>query len=386
MFSCAKIALNGFSVLLALGGAFRGSIHAQQPPKFRIAKANRPQILRPRAPAKPLVYQWSFSFRTPQNFCDNEGVLALVIVKGDNIMFECYPENMNQAIPLAAYSMTKTIVGMTMGLVVQDGKIKLLSDRAEDYVPGLKGSLHGSQTIKNLLQMSTGCCRSDPMVAGGMIERMQKEATSGAGTIAFIRQLNHREYDPGTHFMYSGTASATLTHIMQAALGSSLAEYFDARIWKPMGAEYDAFWYGDTTGVPLGYAGFSATPRDMTRFGLMMARGGIANGKQILPAEWVKAGTTISSQDAHLRVGAARLNRLELGYGYQTWIISSERRQFMMVGLGFQRVAADPKTEVVITVFSDPRLTIAARKTAPYDAEFQVLFKAVVRQAEAGEL
>jgi CubicO group peptidase (beta-lactamase class C family) len=224
------------------------------------------------------------------------------------------------------------------------------------------------------------------MVAGGMIERMQKEATSGAGTIAFIRQLNHREYDPGTHFMYSGTASATLTHIMQAALGSSLAEYFDARIWKPMGAEYDAFWYGDTIGVPLGYAGFSATPRDMTRFGLMMARGGIANGKQILPAEWVKAGTTISSQDAHLRVGAARLNRLELGYGYQTWIISSERRQFMMVGLGFQRVAADPKTEVVITVFSDPRLTIAARKTAPYDAEFQELFKAVVRQAEAGEL
>lgn len=145
---------------------------------------------------------------------------------------------------------------------------------------------------------------------------------------------------------------------MQEALGSSLADYFQARVWKPMGAEYDAFWYGDTIGVPLGHVGFSATARGMIRFGLMMAKGGVANGKQILPAEWVKAGTTINPEDTHLRPGAVRLNRLELGYGYQTWIISSERRHFMMVGIGFQRVAADPKTEVVITVLSDPRLTI----------------------------
>jgi CubicO group peptidase (beta-lactamase class C family) len=124
----------------------------------------------------------------------------------------------------------------------------------------------------------------------------------------------------------------------------------------------------------------------MSRFGLMMARGGVANGKQILPAEWVKAGTSIRAEDAHLRPGAVTLNGLQLGYGYQTWILSSERGQFMMVGYGFQRVAADPKTEVAITVFSNAAVTIPARVSRTYEAEFQELFKAAVRQAEAGAL
>jgi CubicO group peptidase (beta-lactamase class C family) len=375
-------------LLLLLSVASGAAVHAQvaKAPRFRIAKAEQPHFLSARLPVKPIAHGWWLSSRTPQNFCDNQGVLALVILKGDDILFECYGEKVTQATPLFAASMTKTVVGMTMGLVMQDGKIKSVHDRAEDYVPGLKGSLHGAQTIKNLLQMSTGCCRSDPGVPGGMMERMNNEAWFGAGTIAFIRQLNTKEYEPGTKFIYSGTASATLTHIMQEALGSSLVEYFESRVWKPMGAQHGAVWLRDTTGVPMGSAGFLASARDMSRFGLMMARGGVANGSQILPAQWVNAGTTIAPQDEHLRPGAVTLHKLQLGYGYQTWILSSERRQFMMVGYGLQRIAADPKTEVVITVFSRASVTIAARKVAAYQDEFLQLFKAVVSQAEAGEL
>jgi CubicO group peptidase (beta-lactamase class C family) len=124
----------------------------------------------------------------------------------------------------------------------------------------------------------------------------------------------------------------------------------------------------------------------MSRFGLMMARGGVANGKHIVPAEWLRAGTSVAAEDRHLRPGAITLNRLQLGYGYQTWILSSERRQFMLAGYGFQRVAADPETEVVITVFSNTAVTTAERLAHKYEAEFQELFKAAVRQAEAGEL
>jgi hypothetical protein len=41
---------------------------------------------------------------------------------------------------------------------------------------------------------------------------------------------------------------------------------------------------------------------------------------------------------------------------------------------------------VVITVFSNPEVTIPARVTQSYEAEFQQLFNAVVSQAEKGEL
>jgi CubicO group peptidase (beta-lactamase class C family) len=375
-------------LLFSLWLASRDTAFAQsaKAPRFTIAKAAEPHRFSARAPANPIEYRRGFSARAAQSFCENLGVLALIIVKGDDILFECYRDKVTPATPRFVASMTKTVVGMTMGLVVQDGKVRALSDRAEEYVPGLKGSLHGAQTIKNLLQMSTGCCGSDPGVAGGMIERMSHEAWFGAGTVAFLRQLHMKEYEPGTKFMYSGPASATLTHVMQKALGSSLAKYFEARIWKPMGAEYNALWLHDTTGVPTGHVGFVATARDMARFGLMVARGGTANGQQVLPAEWVKAATTITPEDLHLTPERVTLNRLPIGYGYQTWILSSERRQFMMVGYGFQRVAGDPKTGVVIAALSDPAVTIAGRRSGPYEAEFQQLFKAVVGQAEAGEL
>lgn len=388
MLPIVPLAIQRLILLLGLTAALGESVHAQVPnaPRFRIARAEQPHVLSVRPPAKPITYGGWLSSRTPQNFCDKEGVLAVVIVKGDDILFECYREKVTPVTPLRAFSMTKTVVGMTVGLVFRDGKVKALSDRAEDYVAGLKGSLHGAQTIKNLLQMSTGCCPSDPGNPDGMIAKMSNEAWFGAGAIAFIRQLSHKEYEPGTKFLYSGPASATLTHVIQDALGSSLREYFETRIWKPMGAQYNAFWTHDTTGVPTGHFGLLATARDMSRFGLMMARGGVANGKQILPADWVKAGTSIRPEDAHLRPGMVTLNGLQVGYGYQTWILSSDRGQFMMVGYGFQRVAADPQTEVVITVFSNPAVTIPARVSRSYEAEFQQFFNAVVSQAEKGEL
>jgi len=124
----------------------------------------------------------------------------------------------------------------------------------------------------------------------------------------------------------------------------------------------------------------------MSRFGLMVARGGIAGGERILPADWVKAATSVGADDPHLLPGGVTLNGLDVGYGYQTWILSSERRQFMMVGLGFQRVAADPQTEVVVTVFSNPAVTIRGRLVGGYETEFQELFKAVVGQAQKSEL
>lgn len=63
---------------------------ATKAPRVRVAKAEQLHILSARPPAKPIAHGWRLSSRTPQNFCDNEGVLAVVIVKGNDILFECY--------------------------------------------------------------------------------------------------------------------------------------------------------------------------------------------------------------------------------------------------------------------------------------------------------
>ena len=76
------------------------------------------------------------------------------------------------------------------------------------------------------------------------------------------------------------------------ALKQPLAEYLSEKIWRPMGAEAHATWLLDKAGFETGYCCINAVLRDYARFGMLLANYGALDGKQIIPAEWVKAATT----------------------------------------------------------------------------------------------
>ena len=57
--------------------------------------------------------------------------------------------------------MAKTITAMLFGIAVKDGKIRSLDDRAQDYVPALKGSAYGETSLRALLTMSSGVAFSE---------------------------------------------------------------------------------------------------------------------------------------------------------------------------------------------------------------------------------
>jgi CubicO group peptidase (beta-lactamase class C family) len=90
-----------------------------------------------------------------------------------------------------------------------------------------------------------------------------------------------------------------------------------------------------------------AALRDFGRFGLMMANGGRANGKQIVPPEWVKAPTT-PDRDA-IRYGEL-YEGYPLGYGYQWWLFDNGR--FEAQGIFGQLVYVAPEEKVVIVKLS----------------------------------
>ena len=131
--------------------------------------------------------------------------------------------------------------------------------------------------------------------------------------------------------------------VLRAATGKPLAEYLSEKIWQPMGAEADATWLMDAGGYETGYMGINATLRDWGRLGMLLANDGALDGKQIIPAEWVKAATT--AEAPHLQFGVAtKFN----GYGYQTWLIHPKERMFALLGVRGQGVFVDPATKVVV--------------------------------------
>ena len=104
--------------------------------------------------------------------------------------------------------------------------------------------------------------------------------------------------------------------------------------------------------------GLNVTLRDYGRLGLLLANEGAAEGRQIVPAAWVRAMT--SADAPHLQFGAA----LEVaGYGYQTWLIDPREPYFALFGIRGQGIFVDPVTKVVaVFVAAHAALDMAARR------------------------
>ena len=279
---------------------------------------------------------------------------GLLILRGDTILAERYQYDRGPQHRFTSMSMAKTVVAMLMGIAVAEKKIVSIDDLAEKYVPELKGQPFGETSLRHLLTMSSGVTvgrRPDGGDDSGPLYRktVLQQGPGGADTVSGYMA---RGNPAGTRFFYSSNETQVLGLVLRAATGRGLADYCAEKLWQPMGAEADATWVVDRGGYETGYVGINATLRDWGRFGLLLAHQGERDGRQIIPAEWVRAATTVTAP--HLAPGTATKNN---GYGYQTWLIDREGR-FAALGAYGQAVMVDPRTKVVMVhtaVHAGPR-------------------------------
>ena len=281
---------------------------------------------------------------TIETFLAGNRNTGLLVLKGDTILVERYQYDRKPAMRFQSFSMAKTVVGMLVGIAIAEGKIGSIDDRAEQYVPALTGHPYGETTLRHLLTMSSGVKFLEIYNGRDDVSELARRTLyqQGPGGVDSVLPFAVRERPAGTKFSYASAESEVLSLVLRAAVGRPLAEYLSEKIWQPMGAEADATWNVDAGGNELGYMGINATLRDWGRLGLLLANGGAMDGKQIIPAEWLKAATRPDAP--HLRVGYATRHN---GYGYQTWIVD-EKGRFALFGVRGQAVFVDPHTKVVI--------------------------------------
>ncbi len=80
--------------------------------------------------------------------------------------------------------------------------------------------------------------------------------------------------------------------------------------------------------------------------------GGEWKGRQIVPAQWVKASTTPGGP--HLQPGP-KDGEESMGYGYQWWLPADWNGDFMALGVYNQLIYVDPATRLVVAVHSANR-------------------------------
>jgi CubicO group peptidase (beta-lactamase class C family) len=300
-------------------------------------------------------------------FLDTHPNTGLVVLKDDTILAERYQYGRTPGHRLASASMAKTVLGMLVGVAVAEGKLSL-SDRVAQHLPALRDHAYGDTTVGDLLTMSSGVGSGNPSygfdaTGGKLIANTLRQKTEGG--IDTIKEFESREAAAGTRFRYSSADSQVLGLVLMHAVQKPLAEYLSEKIWRPMGAEAHATWLLDKGGYEVGYCCINAVLRDYARFGMLLANYGAIDGKQIIPAEWVKAATTPAAP--HLKVGAATRNN---GYGYQTWITHLTEPRFAALGVSGQAIYVDPARKLVVVHTAVPA---DSNDSAERGAQFKLL-------------
>ena len=133
---------------------------------------------------------------------------------------------------------------------------------------------------------------------------------------------------------------------MERVTGTRLAELISHELWQPLGTEESACFTVDGIGYPLADGGFNATLRDYARFGQMLCNRGVANGRKIVPSEWIN-GTLDADRSLF---GEPYNDYLENGaYRNQFWIRDVYRQVIMAIGVFGQLIYVDMDNDLVVT-------------------------------------
>jgi CubicO group peptidase (beta-lactamase class C family) len=314
-------------------------------PARRVAKAPQPRALKAVPQQPDIAYTWRNRPDTVESFLARSRNTGLLVMQGDTVLVERYQYDRKPEHRFQSFSMAKTVVAMLVGIALAEKKIESIDDLAQRYVPELKGQPYGETSLRHLLTMSSGVTFREDYDGRDDVAILARKTLyhQGRGGAETVSSFTTRERPAGERFYYASGETQVLGLVLRAATGRTLADYLTEKIWQPMGAEADASWLVDAGGYETGYMGLNATLRDWGRLGMLLANDGALDGRQIIPADWVRAATT--AEAPHLRVGTATQYN---GYGYQTWLIHPTERMFALLGVRGQAVMIDPKSKVVV--------------------------------------
>jgi CubicO group peptidase (beta-lactamase class C family) len=264
---------------------------------------------------------------------------SFLVIKNDKVIFEKYWGEHHPTTISNSFSAAKTIVSLLVGFAIEDGKIKSLDDKVCKYLKHFEGEGKENITIRHLLMMASGL----DWVESGK-NPLSENAESYYGWDLW--NLVHRQRvatEPGKLFFYQSGNSQLLGFIVEKATGKSLNEYASEKLWKPIGAESDAFWSLDReNGDEKAFCCLYATTRDFARIGKLLNNHGKWNDKQVIPADFFDE--LIKNPKMNTEEGVPNTR-----YGLHIWTYHENGKTVIYCrGIKGQYIIAVPEEQLII--------------------------------------
>lgn len=237
---------------------------------------------------------------------------SVLVIRHGYLVTEVYFPPYTQEIKHPLHSISKSVTSAMTGVAIEEGYIKGVRQNVLDFFPeiakGTKDEKLKALTIEHLLTMSAGFNTNTLPDFYGQ--------DGDVDAIEYILTHSNVLWEPGETFYYDSGMPHVLSAIIQKRSGQTLEGYAQKKLFDPLGIT-DFRWQSDPQGVTTGYTGLSLRPRDMAKLGYLYLHNGQWDGKQIVPAKWVRATTTRHMETKGLMNAAE-----DDGYGYYWWIDS----------------------------------------------------------------
>lgn len=275
-------------------------------------------------------------------YIDDMKTVSFLVIRNDSILYETYRGGWNDTLTSNLFSATKSIVGMLVGIAMDEGKIGSVDDKVMKYIPEYNRGRQKDITIRNLLTMSAGM---DWNEAYASLFSVTTHGYYGNDLYKLIMGLDIVD-TPGVQYSYRSGETQLLSFVLEAATGETISKYAEKKLWQPMMAGQDAFWLLDKkNGDEKSFCCFHTTARDAARFGRLMLNMGNWNGRQLVSREYMEEALAPASYLKD-QWGKDPLTY----YGYQTWIMNynGERCPYFRGMLGQYIIAIPSKNAVVV--------------------------------------
>jgi len=229
---------------------------------------------------------------------------SLIILRSGRIEAEQYFVGMDRDSTFDARSMTSVLLGLLVGVAIEEGAIASIDDPVSKYIDEWRTDARGDVKIKHLLEMNAGFGTRLP--SDGIMP-WQDNARSRMGDNVDGRSLAlELEREPGEKWEYNLDALNLLGIIVERATDRPFNDYLSEKVWQKLNLRGASMIRDRPDGAVLKACCLVSRPIDWAAVGELILNKGQAGKERLVAETWVDEMVAPSHSASF--------------FGYQIWI------------------------------------------------------------------
>ena len=284
---------------------------------------------------------------------------GFIVIDNGKIVTEYYANGLTPSTPHWVASMTKSVQSTVAEILIHRGLLDE-TKKVEFYVPELKGTMPGSATVREVLDMNIAIVPDGNMDGVKDPNSYFNRFGRAVGFLPNNGVENVYELLPqikpnginGGKIRYASATAEISGWLISKVTHKPLEEVISEEIWSKLGTSGDTYTMVDPALKMVSTGGINTTLRDYARFGMLIANNGKVNGKQVIPEEVINKITSAGDHPSWKVSDFASMEPVIKSYRSYWYITENKNRGVFAWGIHGQHMYVDPANNIVIVQMS----------------------------------